>query len=116
MSPPLFNEKQRGFDVAVPNVVDSDNDGEGHDSFEFGDFSDLKSRSWTGGQQRRAVSMSMPSAQGNNAGVASMLKGFGEAGGASTPAGGVMADKLARGQGVLRRLSFTGGGARVSSP
>ena len=108
MSPP-----QKGFNI--PAVVDQnddkDHDHESHDSFEFGDYQDLKSRSWTT-NGRRAVSMSVPPGQGVS-GITSMLKGFGESQN-TPPPGGVMADKVAKGQGVLRRLSLSGNNYRVS--
>ncbi|ORY35574.1 hypothetical protein BCR39DRAFT_21148 [Naematelia encephala] len=103
---------------------------EAHDSFEFGDMSDLRSRSWS--TSRRAVSVS------GSSGISSLLKGFGatsaspavastpltagnnvtqqqsEMSQASVPAPGpgpgVMADKVAKGQGVLRRFSMSGVG------
>ena len=127
-SPPV--NAQKGFDI--PNTNGQHNDEEHHehhDSFEFGDFDDLKSRSWT--KQRRAVSMSGPS------GITSMLTGFGATsppttstsvpprdlgngpgGGAgstpmSVPSNSVLAENAARGQGVLRRLSMSGSSFRV---
>lgn len=122
---PTLSQQQKGFDI--PSVGDDNHDDhEAHDSFEFGDFSDLKSRSWSG---RRTVSMSMAPGQmaGQHGNISSMLKGFGESPSPSTaingtmptptqggPAGGVMADKLAKGQGVLRRLSLSGSSYRVS--
>lgn len=126
-SPPVH--AQKGFDI--PNTNGQHNDEEHHehhDSFEFGDFDDLKSRSWT--KQRRAVSMSGPS------GITSMLTGFGATsppttstsvpprdlgngpgGGAgstpmSVPSNSVLAENAARGQGVLRRLSMSGSSFR----
>jgi len=110
-SPPV---QQRGFDLPAVTVADHETDleHESYDSFEYGDFSDLKLRPWGGG--RRAVSMSMPSGQGAS-GIGSMLKGFGESPNPaqSPPAAGVMADKYSKGQGVLRRLSFSGANYRV---
>ncbi|EIW67261.1 hypothetical protein TREMEDRAFT_64510 [Tremella mesenterica DSM 1558] len=86
-----------------------------HDSFEFADMRHMRS-SW-----RRAVSMSVP----NNAGIGTMLGGFGglkgsppkspvDGSGLGLGLGGcqggqgVLADNAARGQGVLRRLSIGG--------
>ncbi|WWD19068.1 hypothetical protein CI109_103526 [Kwoniella shandongensis] len=96
-----------------------------HDSFEFGDFNDIKSRPWA--QGRRTMSMSAgPSATGQS-GIAAMLKNGGGVaresisgppagqatlGVGSVPTGGVMADKVAKGQGVLRRLSLSGSAYR----
>lgn len=130
-SPPA-TDAQRGFDIPNPGHglaprKPEEHDHENHDSFEFGDFDDLKSRSWN---QRRAVSMSGPS------GISAMLAGFASTsppvgatthgnvreaapsagGGAngpgampmSLPSGGVLADNAARGHGVLRRLSMSG--------
>lgn len=132
--------QQKGFDIPV--IVDHDHDHDHdheheHDSFEFGDLSlnDMKARTW-GRAGRRAVSMSMsmPSSgtgQGGS-GIAAMLSGYGAMSppatatgeinnnsynglGVGSPPGGVMADKAAKGQGVLRRLSIGGGGFRVST-
>ena len=104
-----------------------------HDSFEFGDLNDMQTRSW-GRMGRRAVSMSMsvPAAGPGGSGIAAMLArspvpagtapaGAIGGGGGSPPQpvtgldaqSGVLADKAARGQGVLRRLSI-GGFSRVS--
>ncbi|WVW85622.1 hypothetical protein I302_107660 [Kwoniella bestiolae CBS 10118] len=106
--------KQRGFDI--PHEDDHDE----HDSFEFGDFT---AKSWAGaGGGRRTMSMSLPSAAKSptsSSPIAAILKGgFGE----TSPAGsagqghslgtGVLADKAAKGQGVLRRLSLSGSGYR----
>ena len=108
-----------------------DDDTEQHDSFEFGDWNDLKSRTWHN-KNRRAMSMSLPRGQSgisamlsanNGRAVSASAQGTGPngpgAGGQAIlspppPAGGVMADKLARGQGVLRRISFSNGLALVS--
>ena len=119
--------QQKGFDIPAIHAQHDDHDHDEHDSFEFGD---LSTRSW-GKMGRRAVSMSVPSGQG----ISSMLTGFGAtsppknpeglgigspSGGLGIgsppagPAGGVMADKTARGQGVLRRLSISGSFAKVS--
>lgn len=113
MSPPAH--QQKGFDIPAIHADDHEHDHDEHDSFEFGD---LSTRSW-GSMGRRTVSMSMPSGQG----VTGMLSGFGATsppkhseglGFGSPPAqSGVMADKTARGQGVLRRLSIGGGFAKV---
>ncbi|KAK8854786.1 hypothetical protein IAR55_003525 [Kwoniella newhampshirensis] len=96
-----------------------------HDSFEFGDFNDIKSRSW--GMGRRTMSMSASVGVAGQSGIAAMLKnGGGSAreavpaqnsgqaglGVGSVPCGGVMADKVAKGQGVLRRLSLSGSAYR----
>ena len=120
MSPPLPSpsiNQQKGFDIPV---MADDHEHETHDSFEFGDFNDLKSRSWTGG--RRAASMSAP----KSSGVTSMLRGFGatdpvqtqaaqgQAQAKTQPQGQLVAENAARGQGVLRRLSLSGAGYRVS--
>lgn len=83
-----------------------------HDSLEFGDISDLKNRGWAAAAaargQRRAVSMSMSPGQ-------TLTGGFNNQAGVSPPQfTGVLGDKMARGQGVLRRLSFTSGFSRVS--
>lgn len=135
---------------------DDDHHFEQHDSFEFGDFGDMRNKSWTSAQKgRRAVSMSMASGQtasgavnpilgssppagiggAGGGSVMSMLTGFG-AGGPLSPGGGpaaavfgsslssslgspnglggigmqggVMADKAAKAQGVIRRLSLSG--------
>lgn len=109
--------QQKGFDIPGIHAEDHDHDHDEHDSFEFGD---LSTRSW-GKMGRRAVSMSMPSGQG----ITGMLTGFGATsppkhseglGVGSPPAqSGVLADKTARGQGVLRRLSIGGSFAKVSS-
>ena len=116
MAPHLLDQ-QKGFDVPV---MHEEHEHETHDSFEFGDFNDLKSRSWTAG--RRAASMSAP----KSSGVTSMLRGFGateqvqpqpaqgQAQAKTQSQGQLVADNAARGQGVLRRLSLTGGGYRVS--
>jgi hypothetical protein len=121
--------QQKGFDIPAINThhAHDDPDHDEHDSFEFGD---LSTRSW-GRMGRRAVSMSVPSGQG----ISSMLTGFGatsppknsEGLGIGSPsgslgvgsppagpAGGVMADKTARGQGVLRRLSISSSFVKVS--
>lgn len=119
--------QQRGFDIPSINAPDQDTHDDEHDSFEFGD---LSTRSW-GRMGRRAVSMSVPAGQG----ISSMLTGFGSVSGPSGGDGGptsppkglgpdlasppnagssVLADKTARGQGVLRRLSISGGFAKVS--
>jgi hypothetical protein len=112
MSPPAPAHQQKGFDI--PAIHTDDHDHDEHDSFEFGD---LSPRSW-GSMGRRTVSMSMPSGQG----ITGMLSGFGATsppknteglGIGSPPTQGVMADKTARGQGVLRRLSISGSFAKV---
>ncbi|OCF39972.1 hypothetical protein I317_06226 [Kwoniella heveanensis CBS 569] len=124
---PSSPNKQSGFDVP-PTIQDVEDHEHEHDSFEFGDYGDLKSRSWTastGAGGRRAMSMSYAAGRSGQSGIAAMLKGgFGgdntgqgispPAGGGgpgpgqSMPVGGVMADKAAKGQGVLRRLSLSG--------
>ncbi|WVQ81857.1 hypothetical protein IAT38_003984 [Cryptococcus sp. DSM 104549] len=104
----------------TPAIVKDDHDE--HDSFEFGDFGG----SWVKG--RRAMSMS-GSASGQS-GIAAMMKNGGSptesrgdafvagaaagagAGAGRLAGGGVMADKAAKGQGVLRRLSLSGAGYR----
>ena len=115
-------------------LFDDDDTTEQHDSFEFGDWNDLKSRTWHN-SSRRAMSMSLPRGQ---SGISAMLSanpsgravsasaqgaattgagGVSGTQGAMSPpplAGGVMADKLAKGQGVLRRISFSNGLALVS--
>ena len=89
---------------------------EEHDSFEFGDLNDLRSRGWN--KNRRALSMSMPRGQ---SGIAAMLGATqsgvspGSASSQAIPPGGVMADKAAKGQGVLRRISFSNTLSRVSA-
>jgi hypothetical protein len=119
--------QQKGFDIPAIHTQHDDHEHDEHDSFEFGD---LSTRSW-GRMGRRAVSMSVPSGQG----ISSMLTGFGatsppknpEGLGIGSPsgslgigsppagpAGGVMADKTARGQGVLRRLSISSSFVKVS--
>ncbi|WVF72796.1 hypothetical protein IAT40_007614 [Kwoniella sp. CBS 6097] len=137
---PSSPNKQSGFDVP-PTIQDVEDHEHEHDSFEFGDYGDLKSRSWTattaaagaGAGGRRAMSLSYGSGRQGQSGIAAMLKGgFGDnntgqgmsppgGGGAggngvgpgqSMPVGGVMADKAAKGQGVLRRLSLSGGNYR----
>jgi hypothetical protein len=104
--------QQKGFDIPAIHAHHDE-----HDSFEFGD---LSTRSW-GRMGRRAVSMSVPSGQG----ITGMLSGFGATsppkhteglGIGSPPAqpsSGVMADKTARGQGVLRRLSISSSFVKV---
>ena len=115
-SPPL-SDHQRGFDI--PTIADDSQDLEEHDSFEFGDLSHLKARSWNG---RRTMSMSGVTVQSpvaGTSGISSMLKGFAESPQSQppgAPAGGVMADKQAKGQGVLRRLSMGGASYRVRPP
>ncbi|WVQ99999.1 hypothetical protein IAU59_007142 [Kwoniella sp. CBS 9459] len=130
---PSSLNKQSGFDVP-PTIQDVEDHEHEHDSFEFGDYGDLKSRSWTasaGTGGRRTMSMSYASGRQGQSGIAAMLKGgFGDnntgqgqamsppaggggaAPGQSMPVGGVMADKAAKGQGVLRRLSLSGGSYR----
>ncbi|WWC90711.1 uncharacterized protein L201_005648 [Kwoniella dendrophila CBS 6074] len=128
--------KQKGFDV--PGTHADDHDHEHHDSFEFGD---LNSRSWNPGSAggRRTMSLSFESKSPNNPNspIASMLKGGfgGESGGTNAGGGGgggsgispsqigsgslqngVLADKAAKGQGVLRRLSLSGRPAFLSPP
>ena len=117
-------QPQRGFDI--PQIAHDHDDHENHDSFEFGDFDDLKSRSWN--KTRRAVSMSAGPGQGAS-GITAMLSGFGAGaasppkaaaplkegtavGAMSMPGSGLLADKAARGQGVLRRLSMSGSSFR----
>jgi hypothetical protein len=117
---------QKGF---VPTwEPDHDHDHpEHHDSFEFGDYGDLKSKSWTAGVNRRAASISgLPSQpSGIISGLTAGKEGVGGGQGAGVGVNaqvqaqvqsqGFVADKVAKGQGVLRRLSLTGGGfARVS--
>ncbi|WVO13444.1 hypothetical protein L204_101060 [Cryptococcus depauperatus] len=90
-----------------------------HDSFEFGDFGDTNARSWVKG--RRALSMSMPlNAQ---SGISAMLQGSGQYSPNELKHNGLvrdnqamMADKAAKGQGVLRRLSMGGYKAPFLSP
>jgi hypothetical protein len=127
-SPPAASadhaQPQRGFDI--PQASHDHDDHENHDSFEFGDFDDLKSRSWT--KTRRAVSMSAGPGQGAS-GISAMLSGFGAGaaspprvaapikegtavGAMSMPGSGLLADKAAKGQGVLRRLSMSGSSFR----
>jgi hypothetical protein len=123
---PPAQHQQKGFDIPAIHAQHDDHDHDEHDSFEFGD---LSTRSW-GKMGRRAVSMSVPSGQG----ITGMLSGFGATsppkhsegmsvgspssglgiGSPPGPPGGVMADKTARGQGVLRRLSISGSFAKVS--
>jgi len=119
--------QQKGFDIPAIHAQHDDHEHDEHDSFEFGD---LSTRSW-GKMGRRAVSMSVPSGQG----ITGMLSGFGATsppkhsdglgvgspGGSLGigsppvgPSGGVMADKTARGQGVLRRLSISGSFTKAS--
>jgi hypothetical protein len=136
--------QQIGFDIPPSSTSHSHHDHhdhDEHDSFEFGDISlnEMKARS-LGRMSRRAVSMSIaPSGGGmSNGGIAAMLSGFGaksppagsgadgfgngvgagtsygSLGMGSPPPSGVLADKAAKGQGVLRRLSIGGSGFRVS--
>ena len=111
--------QQKGFDIPAIHAHHDEHDHDEHDSFEFGD---LSTRSW-GRMGRRAVSMSVPSGQG----ITGMLAGFGATsppkhsdglGMGSPPAqpsSGVMADKTARGQGVLRRLSISSSFVKVGT-
>ena len=119
-SPPVDSIHQRGFDIP-PSGSHDEHDHENHDSFEFGDFDDLRSRSWS--KTRRATSLS--AAPGQGGGISSMITGFGASsppsknemmgssansamGAMAVPSGGVLADKNSKGQGVLRRLSLSG--------
>ncbi|WWC93777.1 hypothetical protein V866_000613 [Kwoniella sp. B9012] len=112
--------KQKGFDIPFEHEDDHDE----HDSFEFGDFT-TTTKSWVGG--RRTMSMSLPvstaaKSPSHTSPIATMLKGgLGDSpNNTSTTAGtqgnslpgGVLADKAAKGQGVLRRLSLSGSGYR----
>ncbi|WWC71570.1 uncharacterized protein I206_105528 [Kwoniella pini CBS 10737] len=124
-------KQQKGFDIpSSVNEHDNDHEHEYHDSFEFGD---IKAKSWNNSSSvgRRTMSLSFePKSPSSNSPIASMLKGgFGgensgggvNAGGgggagntigignAQTVPSGVLADKAAKGQGLLRRLSLTGG-------
>ncbi|WWC63298.1 uncharacterized protein I303_105898 [Kwoniella dejecticola CBS 10117] len=129
-SPP---KQQKGFDIpSAVNEHDHEHEHEYHDSFEFGD---LKAKSWNNSSSvgRRTMSLSFePKSPSSNSPIANMLKGgFGGASGvdgggggggagavgggggpglAQTLPSGVLADKAAKGQGLLRRLSLTGGG------
>lgn len=123
-SPPAHpthaHQQQKGFDIPSIHAENHDHDHDEHDSFEFGD---LSSRTWGGRMGRRAVSMSVPSGQG----ISGMLSGFtptsppkqafadglGVGSPPSQMSSSVLADKTARGQGVLRRLSIGGGFAKV---
>ena len=133
---------QKGFDIPEQNggintfggglLGPDDIEQESHDSFEVGDLNDIKSRSWN--KNRRAVSMSLPR---NQSGISAMLGNQFGGGGAGKeaspngvggssvgpngsmsppimPPGGVMADKAAKAQGVMRRISFSGGLSIVS--
>lgn len=77
--------------------------------FEFGDFRDTSAQSWANG--RRAMSVSAPYGGPGQSGITELLKNNGSY--SPTEPKGVMADKVARGQGVLRRLSM--GGYKVRS-
>lgn len=77
--------------------------------FEFGDFRDTNAQSWANG--RRAMSVSAPYGGPGQSGITELLRNNGSY--SPTEPKGVMADKVARGQGVLRRLSM--GGYKVSS-
>jgi hypothetical protein len=121
---PMGITTQRGFQPIQPLDHDHDHDHpEHHDSFEFGDYGDLKSKSWTAGVNRRAASISgpVPTTQGQagqGLGIMGGLSASRAEGGSLSgqgQQGGVMADKVAKGQGVLRRLSLSGGSfSRVS--
>jgi hypothetical protein len=93
--------------VDIPHHLHEDHDHFDHDSLEFGDLTDLKNRGWaaaSAARERRTVSMSLSPTQpmGNPA--------FG-----SSPINtAAFTDKVAYGNGVLRRLSLTGGFSRVS--
>lgn len=67
------------------------------------DLGDLRNHTWHAAAQRRAASLSMSA--GSNF-LGSQL-GSGSVG--SPPTGGPLSDKVALGQGVLRRLSFSSG-------
>lgn len=148
-SPSQSHQHQTSASLPASAIVMDEDDHhahERHDAFEFGDFGDMKNKSWTGATataNRRAVSMSMASGQ-TASGITSMLRGFGSTSAASgqhgevtspigfspasgpghnqngtsppasMPQGGVLADKAAKGQGLLRRFSIGGGFARVS--
>lgn len=82
-----------------------------HDSLEFGDLADLKNRGWAAAAaargQRRAVSMSLsPTTPLQNQANGGAI--------ATSPNFGVLTDKMARGNGVLRRLSLSSGFTKVS--
>lgn len=79
------------------------------------DIGDLRARTWAHAAaqrgQRRAASMSM------SAGSSLLGSQLGSSSVGSPPSGGPLSDKVALGQGVLRRLSFSNGfgaGGRVS--
>lgn len=80
--------------------------------FEFGDFRDTSAQSWANG--RRAMSVSAPYGGPGQSGITELLKSNGSY--SPTEPKGVMADKVARGQGVLRRLSMGGYKGIISPP
>ncbi|AFR95632.1 hypothetical protein J008_03514 [Cryptococcus neoformans] len=80
--------------------------------FEFGDFRDTNAQSWANG--RRAMSVSAPYGGPGQSGITELLRNNGSY--SPTEPKGVMADKVARGQGVLRRLSMGGYKGIISPP
>lgn len=101
---------------AMPAISPLDDD---HD--DIGDLNDLKSRGWAAAAaargQRRAVSLSMSPGSSLLSGNYSMTSTTNSSTGSSPPtsfANPLMTDKMARGEGVLRRLSMGGGFGRVS--
>lgn len=116
-SPTATNPLANGG-MSIPQSGQDDHHGdhalENHDSFEFGDLDDLKSRSWATG--RRAASMSQPS--GRPSGISSMLTGFGASPMSPTETSSgssILADNAAKGQGIMRRLSISGSFPRQSA-
>ncbi|KAE8542573.1 hypothetical protein D1P53_001353 [Cryptococcus gattii VGV] len=80
--------------------------------FEFGDFKDINTQPWASG--RRAMSVSVPYGGPGQSGITELLKNHGSF---SPPEPkGVMADKMARGEGVLRRLSMGAYKGIISPP
>lgn len=113
-SPTATNPLASNGGMSIPQSGQDDHHGdhalENHDSFEFGDLDDLKSRSWATG--RRAASMSQPS--GRQSGISSMLTGFGASPMETSSGSSILADNAAKGQGIMRRLSISGSFPRVS--
>ncbi|KAL1406331.1 hypothetical protein Q8F55_008030 [Vanrija albida] len=103
---------------ALPSVSPLDDD-----SDDIGDLNDLKSRGWAAAAaargQRRAVSLSMSPGSSLLSGNYSMTSTTNSSTGSSPPTTFVnplMTDKMARGEGVLRRLSMGGGFSRPTVP
>ncbi|WOO83856.1 uncharacterized protein LOC62_05G007377 [Vanrija pseudolonga] len=103
---------------AMPAIspLDDDND-------DIGDLNDLKSRGWAAAAaargQRRAVSLSMSPGSSLLSGNYSITSTTNSSTGSSPPTSfgnPLMNDKMARGEGVLRRLSMGGGFGRPTVP